>query len=402
MDSRRVIGVAASPNLAGVDAVLLETTGDAGQLRPSLIHWLHEPFSRELRELLVRVCSPEAADVRQIALADRLLGEWFAAAVRNLADQASVSLRSILCIGSGGLTAWHEVSPRFRTHLSLGAAAWIAERTGLSVADDFAARDQACGGQGAPLAACVDALLFGHPEERRLVLHLGGLTHVTVLSPGLPPVGWQAGPGTVVLDALTQCLTQGKELRDNGGRHAVQGRHIPELLERWLLHPFLAGRPPRSVHRWAFAEQFARQTCAQAQQKSWERNDVLCTATHWIARALADSLRRFLPRGLAPTRAILTGAGVRNGFLWRLLQEQLPEMVLERSDDYGYPAESKEAMDAALLACLLLDGEPGNLPGVTGASGPRLLGRWTPGSLSNWSRCLAWMTGQRQADWDED
>jgi 1,6-anhydro-N-acetylmuramate kinase len=121
-----------------------------------------------------------------------------------------------------------------------------------------------------------------------------------------------------------------------------------------------------------------------------------------VARAISQSVRRFLPKRLMPKRIILTGGSVRNGLLWRLLEEQFADLQLERSDSFGIPAESKEAVDAGMLACLLLDGMPANLPAVTGATGSRLLGTLTPGSQSNWSRCLAWMTGDQREFMEDD
>ncbi len=47
-----------------------------------------------------------------------------------------------------------------------------------------------------------------------------------------------------------------------------------------------------------------------------------------------------------------------------------------------------------MLAALTVDGVPANVPSATGAAGSRLLGSLTPGSSTNWSRCLAWMATQ--------
>lgn len=405
MSQRRVIGLAATPSLHSIDAVLMEVEGEGYQLAVQVAHAVQDPISKDLRDLLIRISTPEGGDCRQTALAHRLLGEAFAAAARSLADAAAVSLQRILCLGCNGFTAWLETQGRTPTYLTTGSTFVIAERTGLTVVSDFSGRDQACGGWGVPLAAVPDAILFQSPEEPRLVIHLGGLTHVTAL----PPLGsdrtilsWQAGPGNVLLDCLIQVLTRGRERMDLGGRHAVQGRHLSELLDRWLLHPLVVSRPPKAFHRSHFAENFARQTAILAQQKGWEANDLMCTATHLVVRAITDTIQRFLPRDFRPARAILTGGGVRNGMIWRLLEERLGGLVLERSDAFGIPAEVKEAVDAALLACLFMDQENGNLPPATGAVGGRLLGSLTPGSLANWTRCVAWLSGRRDLFLDED
>jgi anhydro-N-acetylmuramic acid kinase len=91
---------------------------------------------------------------------------------------------------------------------------------------------------------------------------------------------------------------------------------------------------------------------------------------------------------------LLSGGGVRNGFLWRLLDQHLAPTLLEKIDVCGVPSEARKAVAFAVLAALTMDAVPANLPAVTGASGPRLLGSFTPGTPANWSRCLTWMAQQ--------
>jgi anhydro-N-acetylmuramic acid kinase len=396
MATRWIIGLAAGPSVSGVEAALLEVSGRGFDLRARVAHWLAEPYPKELRELVIKTSSPGQADVRQVSLAHRLLGETFAQAALQAADQARFSLQNVLGIGVSGHTAWHEADHRFPSTLSLGTAAVIAERTGLTTVADFRWRDLACGGQGAPLSALGDALLFRTPEDC-LILHLGGLAQAIYVPAGEDPkkvLAWELGPCTVLLDSLIQQISGGKEPCDPGGKQAVQGRQLPELLARWSHHPVLLRRPPKSTHRASFAEEFARQTLALARQMGWNSHDLLCTANHFVARTLGESLRRYLPRPRPPDRILLAGGGVRNGLLWRLLEEQFPDTALARTDTQGVPAEAIEAVNAGLLACLTLDGVPANVPAATGAGGARLLGSLTPGTASNWTRCLAWMNGQ--------
>jgi anhydro-N-acetylmuramic acid kinase len=185
-------------------------------------------------------------------------------------------------------------------------------------------------------------------------------------------------------------LTGGREAFDPGGKHAVQGCCIEPLLERWLTHPYLQRRPPKSLPRHRFGEDFIVQAVQQARQMRWSLHDLLCTATHFVAHGITSAVRRFLPKA-APTRVLLSGGGVRNGFLWHLIEQQLQGGPLARTDDVGVPFEARKAMAAGVLAALVLDGVPGNVPGATGAAGARLLGSLTPGSGANWARCVAWM-----------
>ncbi len=375
----------------------MELQGVGLELRSRLLHALHQAFPAELRELVRRTSGLAACEVRQVSLVHRLLGETFAAAARSVADAASLSFQQVQCIGCAGHTIWHDLDGRFPSTLAAGMPAIVAERTGVTVVSDFRSRDVAAGGQGVPLAALTDYLLFRHPQENRVLLHLGGLARVVFLPVNCGPhevIGFEAAPCNLLLDALMRHLTHGRESYDTGGKHAVQGKCIEPLLEQWLAHPVLQKRPPRSLPRQAFGDEFAAQAVSQARQFNGSLHDLLCTATHFVARSITDALERFLPLHQRFDRVLLSGGGVRNGLLWRLLEQQLGVIPLQRSDEAGVPAHGRKAMSVGLLAALTLDGVPANLPSATGAVGSRLLGNITPGSAANWSRCLAWMAAQ--------
>jgi anhydro-N-acetylmuramic acid kinase len=132
----------------------------------------------------------------------------------------------------------------------------------------------------------------------------------------------------------------------------------------------------------------------QSRELQGSLHDLLCTATHFVAHGITGALRRFLPGGWPPDRVLLSGGGVRNGLLWHLLEQQLEGRPLERIDGHGVPAEARKAVGFGLLAALTVDGVPANVPSATGAAGTRLLGSVTPGSTTNWARCLNWMAAQ--------
>jgi anhydro-N-acetylmuramic acid kinase len=143
-----------------------------------------------------------------------------------------------------------------------------------------------------------------------------------------------------------------------------------------------------------FGDEFIEQVMHQAQQEKWDLHDLMCTATHFVARTVVEGIRRYLPDDPPVDRVFLSGGGVRNGLLWHLLQQQLAGIPLERTDAAGIPAEVRKAVSIGVLTALTADGIPANVPSATGAVGSRLLGSWTPGSAGNWARCLQWMAGQ--------
>jgi len=398
MSTRHLIGLSSGSTANGVDAALVEIAGVGHDMRPRLLHSLHQPFGREARDLILRMASGTASGLKQLSLLHRLLGETFASAIRQVADQASFNLARVQAVGCPGHPLWHETEGRYPSNLELGMAAVVAERTGLTTVSDFASRDLAVGGQGAPLTALIDWLVFHKDTEPRVLVQLGGVASIVWLPAGGQPrhiIGFQAGPCNHLLNGLMRRLTNGRESFDAGGKHAVQGCAIEALLERWLAHPGLNRRPPRCLPPDGFGEEFILQALQQAQQSRCRLHDILCTATHFVARTIVQSMSRFLPG--APARVLLSGGGVRNGFLWHLLEQQNAGVPVERIDQHGVPTQARKALAYAGLAAMNIDGVPANVMSVTGAAGARLLGSITPGSTANWARCLAWMATQTQA-----
>lgn len=398
MTPRWLIGLSSGSTVDGVDAALLQGQGIGTDLRLQLMQFLHLPYPIDLRDLLRQMGGSATGSLKQLTLLHRLLGETFAQAARQVAEKASVPLQSVQVIGCPGHTFYHDADSRYPGTLSLGMPAVIAERTGLTTASDFRARDMAAGGQGLPVTALIDYLLFHDAGEDRALINLGGMSSLVYL-PGVHTtsqvLGFQAGPCNVLLDGLMQRITRGKESFDAWGKHAVQGRCIEPLLERWLAHPALQRKPPRGIPRHEFGDDFLTQTLNQAATNQWSLHDLLCTATHLVARCITRAVERYLPR--RPRRVLLSGGGVRNGLLWQLLEQQLQGCELNTIDEYGFPSRARKAVGFGGLAALLLDGVPGNLMSVTGAAGVRLLGSLTPGASTNWARCLAWMAHQTAA-----
>jgi anhydro-N-acetylmuramic acid kinase len=397
MPTRWIIGLASGSSADEVDAALLEVEGVGLELRPRLVGSLHQPYGPDLKDLIRRVSGSAPCEIREVSLLHRLLGESFAAAARAVADQASLSLQQVQVIGCPGHTVWHDSEGRFPSTLPLGMAAVVAERCGVTTVSDFRCRDVAAGGQGVPLAALTDYLLFRSPRESRVLLHLGATARVVFLPAGGRPsdaTGFEAGPCNVLLDAMMRNLTSGRAEFDAGGKHAVQGKCVESLAQTWLAQPYFSRRPPKCLPRHLFGEDFAAEALQQARENHIGLHDLLCTATHFVARSVGSALQRFLPPGRSPDRILLSGGGVRNGLLWRLLQQQTPDARLCRTDEAGVPVAMRKALSFGLLAGLMVDGVSGNVPSATGAAGPRLLGSLTPGSSANWARCLAWMSAQ--------
>ena len=307
------------------------------------------------------------------------LGAWLADAASTVLMEAGVPRGEVRAIGTHGQTLWHEAP---HSTWQIGESAVIAERLGIDVVSDFRVRDVAAGGQGAPLVPIADALLFASNGWRALQ-NIGGIGNVTIVPPGgagaLDGVrAFDTGPGVGVVDAVVRMLRP--ELRfDRDGKLASAGNAVEEVVDELLAHPYFAAAPPKSTGRELFTPAYVAQLVkrCRAVRVQCSDEDVIATATALTARSIADAYRRFMPEPV--DEVLVSGGGSKNLALMDMLRSGLAPMQLRRFDEVFFDGEAKEAVAFALLAKLFIDGQPGNVPSATGAAGPRILGKLTPG-----------------------
>ncbi len=390
--TRTFIGLAVGSGLEGVDAAVVRTRGVGLNLTAAVERATRVPFPHTVRELL-RPPAGTAPARNANAELTRRLAEVATQVVRGAASQADRSDRDVFAVGlldpqrpgpASAAPDWLEVADR------------VADQTGLTVAHGFRGRDRAAGGNGRPITPAADFLLFRDPAEERLLVHLGAVASAVLLPAGgnvAAVAGFDGGPGNGLLDALVTHGTRGREASDPGGKRAVQGCCRDALLLRWLEHPFLHRKPPRPAGD-PFGPAFVAAAFDAARQLDATLPDLLCTATHFLVRSLADGVGRWLPAPTVPRRVFVSGGGVRNGLLWQLLAQAFEGTPPVRLEEVGAPPLARNAAGAAILAALLFDGVPANLPLLTGAGAARASGHLSPGDVRNWSRCATWVAEQ--------
>jgi anhydro-N-acetylmuramic acid kinase len=366
------VGLMSGTSLDGVSAALVRLTDSP--LAADLVAFHQDAYTPNERGQIVAAIARGGA--RDLALLHVSLGERFAAAVLALLAEAHVGASDVAFVASHGQTIWHEPG---RVSLQLGDPAVVAERVGVRVVSDFRARDVAAGGQGAPLVPLADVLLFGAPDQGRVLVNIGGIANLTwVPRRGVTEgvVAFDSGPGVAVIDAIARRLDPAAPY-DRDGAGARRGRVVPQALGRALEHPFLAAVPPKSTGREVFGETFADELLAWVEAAGGSGADALATATALTAETLGRAVETWTPAQANDT-VVLSGGGVRNAALVAAVAARCRPRSIALFDDLFFNAEAKEALVFAFLGYLTLSGQPGNLPAATGARGPRVLGRVTP------------------------
>ncbi len=390
--STRVIGLISGTSVDGIDAALVEISGEELDLKIELLAGETYPYPAELRERILALCAGAAISMAELALIDDAIAFTFAQAAQNIQN----GHQAAHLIGSHGQTVYHrpvgkwEMAKQNTSYfplptphsplgysLQLGRGALIAHLTGITTVSNFRAADIAIGGHGAPLVPRVDAYLLSHPEEGRCIQNIGGIGNVAYIPPRhsdwLSKIrGWDTGPGNSLLDLAVQHLSAGAKTYDENGNWAASGTPCYPLVDQWLKQEYFHLPPPKSTGRELFGLTYLEQCFKDAQAYQLNAADILATLTELTAASIVHSYQTFLPE--MPQRILLCGGGSRNLYLKQRLQLLLTSVPVLTTDEVGLSADFKEAIAFAVLAYWRNLGIPGNLPTATGAPGEVLLG----------------------------
>jgi len=375
-------GVMSGTSLDGIDVAFADIDVlDASPIQPRFaarfVAQGASPYPPDLRARVERLRQGEAFPIAETCRLHYELGNVYAEAVRQSADDNGIRLTELAGIGLHGQTVWHappSSGAAIPSTLQLGQPAVLAETLGVPIVSDFRARDLAAGGEGAPLVPFADYALFASLEETRVALNLGGIANITYLPAGgalTDIIAFDTGPGNLIMDGLAKSLTG--ELFDAGGALAAQGTVDETLLAELLSHLYFALPPPKSTG----AEMFSARYAADLRERGARLSpaDLMATAAQLTVQTIAQALRDFLPQ--RPDRLIAAGGGVRNKSLMTRLCDTLPGIPLDSTEAFGIPPDARESLAFALLAAATLHHIPANVPTATGATGPRLLGSVT-------------------------
>ena len=380
--SRLVIGFMSGTSADGIDAVLAEIHGHGTAARVKQRDFVFMPFEPEVRAEILRLAGGGAAAAADFCRMNFLLGELYCDAGRELCRHAGVRTEDIDLIGNHGQTFWHiPLEEKYLGHklhgtLQLGEDAMLAEAFSCPVVGDFRVRDMAAGGLGAPLVPYTEFLLYRSETECVALQNIGGIGNISFLPAGCglnDILAFDTGPGNMVMDAVTARMTDGTATYDAGGALAAHGHVNEKLLRRMMADPYIAQRPPKTTGRERYGADYVATLCAYAKAESIPLLDVLATATRFTAECIAAAVRGFAPE--LPARLIVGGGGAMNETLMRHIRQLLPACRVMTNEELGFDGNAKEALAFAILANEAIFAHANNVPSVTGARHPVVMGK---------------------------
>jgi len=397
----------------GIDACLVEISGNGIHTKTNVLAFETYPYDKTTRTAILDTCNPETGTVDKVCQLNFHLGKLFANAAKSIANKAQIAIHDIDLIGSHGQTIYHIPNPatikkteargqkseargnnfkgetwdlpHIRSTLQIGEPSVIAQETGVTTVADFRPRDMAAGGQGAPLVPYVDFILFRDKERGRALQNIGGIANVTILPKNCGingVIAFDTGPGNMIIDRVTEFVTNNTQHFDEGGKLAERGRIHDSLLAALLAHPYLSKPPPKTTGREEFGKSFADNLYKDAIHSGIKDMDILATVTAFTAHSIADSYKHWILPNHQMSEIIISGGGSHNDTLIKFLRQYLePTIQIHSINKFGISPNTKEALAFAILANETISGNPNNIPIATGASEAVVMGKIIPGKL---------------------
>jgi anhydro-N-acetylmuramic acid kinase len=359
VSSELFVGLMSGTSVDGVDAVLADFSVEPCRA----LARTHVAFAPELRAELNALQRSGADEIHRGSLAANALMDCCATAVAAVLSVARRAAGDIAAIGLHGQTIRHRPELGYTTQLANPAR--LAEATGITVVADFRSRDVAAAGQGAPLVPAFHAAAFAAPDRHRVVVNIGGIANITDLPPGGPVRGFDTGPGNTLMDAW--CERHTGQPYDRNGAWGGSGRTISELLRALRAEPYFALPPPKSTGR----DRFHMRWLAKYLNASYSAQDVQRTLIALTAQTIAAAIGVHCA---GASEVLVCGGGAQNSVLMSELEAALKPRRVTTTAAQGVAINEVEALAFAWLAREAIAGRPGNVPTVTGARGPRVLG----------------------------
>ena len=369
-----VIGMISGTSYDAVDAAVADFELDGDEVRCVPRGLYSEPVPEDVRARIAAALPPHATTLEEVCRLDTEIGQLFGRIGATANERLACGQADFVV--SHGQTVYHWVDG---THalgtLQLGAAAWVAEATGVATVSDLRTRDITRGGHAAPLASTLDALLVLGDDVRRGSLNLGGISNITVRDDRGDVIAYDIGPASALMDSAVTDATGGTQRMDTDGARAARGTVDHDLLRHFLDEPYYRLPAPKSTGKELFHARYVADTVSSlGRAEPMDLDDLVATLTELTAQLVADAAKAY---GL--DELVVAGGGVRNPTLMRRIAELSAPARVRLIDEFGLPAQGKEAYLFALLGYLSVHGLPGTIPSATGASTGSILGSIAPG-----------------------
>lgn len=355
-DERTIIGLMSGTSMDGLDIALCKISNAGMDTKIDLLKFTTASYTDEFRSQLKSIFSRRDADLQTVCLMNEVVGRTHAELINSTLKSWGIESLEVDLIASHGQTIFHapaslhEISGMPNATLQIGDGDHIAVGTGIITLSDFRQKHIAAGGEGAPLAAYGDILMFSKKGEERVLLNIGGISNFTYLPADgdLSKVfSTDIGPGNTLMDQFVQAHFS--VFYDKDAKIAYSGTVNQPLLGALLTHDFFQQGFPKTTGPELFNVSYLENAQRESQSLQIPKEDVMATLCAFSARSIIDALRRCCSASHNPY-IYMSGGGIHNPLMIQILKESLPDYVFLTTDSLNIAPDAKEAILFALLA----------------------------------------------------
>lgn len=354
------IGVMSGTSLDGIDIALVNITAN----NTSFITGETYSIPDNIKSDLLTICEQKQSSLQKLGEIDHQLGELYATTINDFINQHQLDKNKIIAIGCHGQTIYHAPYGENPFTMQIGDANIIAAKTDITTIADFRRKDMALGGQGAPLVPAFHQAIFSEPNKNRVILNIGGISNISVLTPNKPIIGYDTGPGNVLLDSWI--MANLNKPYDQDANWAKTGKIDERLLTELLHEPYFEQSYPKSTGRELFNFNWLKQKLSAFNLPA---QDIQATLVELTVKITVDELlnRQRLDPSL-PCELFICGGGAKNPLIIERFTKLLPNWLVTTTDQQGISADYMEAIAFAWLAYCRINNLVSNIPSVTGAT----------------------------------
>ena len=377
-ESRTIIGLMSGTSLDGLDIALCNVSGSGANTTVNLSHFTTKTYSEYHKSHLKKITSIEKVNLSEICWQHTWLARYHAELILEALEEWGIDPEEVDCIASHGQTIYHfpareqqEFPRSLNSTLQIADGDQIAAKTGIMTISDFRQKHTAHGGEGAPMAALIDRLLFGHENESRILLNIGGIANYTYLPAnnmsGERSFTTDTGPGNTLIDNLAYIYFQ-KQF-DEDGLIAASGNINRKLLDVLLDDVWFQAEESKSTGPEYFNFNWLTERAEQAgiNLKKIRPDDQLATVTELSAITIGEAIKDEIS-DFKDCTIYVSGGGAHNNYLMLRLKEHLKGAEFKNFSDLGFDPDAKEALIFAVLANEMIAGEGFGFEGENGST----------------------------------
>ena len=354
---RTIIGLMSGTSVDGLDIALCHFSGTGIDTRIELKQFETVSYDEDYKAEISSVFSKKMVDLEKLCLLNAWVATQHADMILHCLKKWNIDATDIDIIASHGQTIFHAPkslhgNSKFgNATLQIGDGDHLACKTGIITISDFRQKHIAAGGEGAPLAAYGDFLIFSKKNENRIMLNIGGIANFTFLPGNLNAdevFCTDTGPGNTMMDAFVQKNYPGKYFDENAAI-ASKGIVNKKLLSALKDHPFFDQAFPKTTGPELFNLNYLQQAQQRSGTESLPNEDILATLNHFSADTITDAIKKCI-KEKNNFSFFVSGGGMHNPLLMKNITEQLSGSIFKSTKELNINPDAKEAVLFAVLA----------------------------------------------------